>query len=117
MVKEKVDIQNNLGKIGFNKSKFEFYLTTPKLSEYKYRVLFFEYGIGGYPVKIVLEQGIADEIYKKDGANYVLIENNEQELKNTVNKILLTKKVLGVMQELIDASNLKQASVKSLASQ
>ena len=45
MGKEKVDIQNNLGEIGFSKSKFEFYLTTPKLSEYKYRILFFEYGL------------------------------------------------------------------------
>lgn len=116
MGKEKIDIQNDLGEIGFNKSKFEFYLTTPRLSEYKYRILFFEYGIGGYPVKIVLEQGIADEIYQEEDANYIVIEKNEQELENAINKILRTKKVLSVMQELINASNLKQNPVKTPAS-
>lgn len=113
MGKEKVDIQNNLGEIGFSKSKFEFYLTTPKLSEYKYRMLFFEYGIGGYPVKIVLEQGIADEIYKEEGADYILTKNSERELESTINAILTTKKALGVMQELINASNLSQNSVET----
>lgn len=97
------DIQDNLGEIGYQEYKFEFFLTTSKLEDYKYRVLFFEYGIGMYPVKIVLEQGIADEIFKKENADYVVEYATKTELENVILNILKTKKVAKVMQELIYA--------------
>lgn len=97
------DIQDNLGEIGYQDYKFEFFLTTSKLEDYKYRVLFFEYGIGMYPVKIVLEQGIADEIFKKENADYVVEYATKNELENVILNILKTKKVTKVMQELIYA--------------
>ena len=97
------DIQDNLGEIGYQEYKFEFFLTTSKLEDYKYRVLFFEYGIGMYPVKIVLEQGIADEIFKKENADYVVEYATKTELENVILNILKTKKVTKVMQELIYA--------------
>ena len=97
------DIQDNLGEIGYQEYKFEFFLTTSKLEDYKYRVLFFEYGIGMYPVKIVLEQGIADEIFKKENADYVVEYATKTELENVILNILKTKKVTQVMQELIYA--------------
>ena len=78
-------------------------MTTSKLEDYKYRVLFFEYGIGMYPVKIVLEQGIADEIFKKENADYVVEYATKTELENVILNILKTKKVAKVMQELIYA--------------
>ena len=97
------DIQDNLGEIGYQEYKFEFFLTTSKLEDYKYRVLFFEYRIGMYPVKIVLEQGIADEIFKKENADYVVEYATKTELENVILNILKTKKVTKVMQELIYA--------------
>ena len=97
------DIQDNLGEICYQDYKFEFFLTTSKLEDYKYRVLFFEYGIGMYPVKIVLEQGIADEIFKKENADYVVEYATKTELENVILNILKTKKVTKVMQELIYA--------------
>lgn len=97
------DIQDNLGVIGYQDYKFEFFLTAPKIENYKYRVLFFEYGIGMYPVKIVLEQGIADEIFKRENANYIIEYATKTELENAILKILKTKKVIKVMQELIYA--------------
>lgn len=97
------DIQDSLGEIGYQDYKFEFFLTTSKLEDYKYRVLFFEYGIGMYPVKIVLEQGIADEIFKKENADYVVEYATKNELENVILNILKTKKVTKVMQELIYA--------------
>ena len=97
------DIQDNLGEIGYQEYKFEFFLTTSKLEDYKYRVLFFEYGIGMYPVKIVLEQGIADEIFKKENEDYVVEYATKTELENVILNILKTKKVTKVMQELIYA--------------
>ena len=95
------DIQDNLGVIGYQDYKFEIFLAAPKIENYKYRVLFFEYGIGMYPVKIVLEQGIADEIFKRENANYIIEYVTKTELENVILKILETKKVIKVMQELI----------------
>ncbi len=97
------DIQDNLGAIGYQDYKFEFFLTASKIQNYKYRVLFFEYGIGMYPVKIVLEQGIADEIFKKENADYVIEYGTKTELENAILNVLNTKKVTKVMQELIYA--------------
>ena len=97
------DIQDNLGAIGYQDYKFEFFLTASNIENYKYRVLFFEYGIGMYPVKIVLEQGIADEIFKKENANYIIEYATKAELENVILNILKTKKVTNVMQELIYA--------------
>ena len=88
------DIQDNLGAIGYQNFKFEFFLTAPKIENYKYRILFFEYGIGMYPVKIVLEQGIADEIFKKENANYIIEYETKNELENVIINILKTKKRL-----------------------
>lgn len=56
-----------------------------------------------YPVKIVLEQGIADEIFKRENANYIIEYATKTELENVILKILETKKVIKVMQELIYA--------------
>ena len=64
----------------------------------------FEYDIGMYPVKIVLEQGIADEIFKKENANYIIEYETKNELENVIINILKTKKVIKVMQELIYAT-------------
>ena len=88
------DIQDNLGAIGYQNFKFEFFLTAPKIENYKYRILFFEYGIGMYPVKIVLEQGIADEIFKKENANYIIEYETKNKLENVIINILKTKKRL-----------------------
>ena len=98
------DIQDNLGTIGYQNFKFEFFVKAPKIENYKYRILFFEYGIGMYPVKIVLEQGIADEIFKKENANYIIEYETKTELENVIVNILKTKKVIKVMQELIYAT-------------
>lgn len=57
-----------------------------------------------YPVKIVLEQGIADEIFKKENANYIIEYETKNELENVIINILKTKKVIKVMQELIYAT-------------
>ena len=98
------DIQENLGAIGYQDYKFEFFLTTSKIENYKYRVLFFEYGIGMYPVKIVLEQGIADEIFKKENADYLFEIQTKNELEDIVTNILASKRVIEVIQGLINVS-------------
>lgn len=98
------DVQDKLGAIGDNNFTFEFYLVAPKFENYKYRVLFFEYGIGNYPVKLVIEQGIADEIFGDENSDYIIIKDTKLELENTIKNIMSTKKVIKVMQDLIVAS-------------
>lgn len=105
---QKYDIQNDLGEIGYKSLKYEFYLTSSIFPNYKFRVMFFEYGLGGYPVKIVLEQGLADEILKKEGADYIFEVPAQNELKNLVISILNSEKAIRVMQGLINVSNMQE---------
>ncbi len=107
---QKYDIQKDLGEIGYTSFKFEFYLTSSKLPNYKFRVMFFEYGLGGYPVKIVLEQGLADEIFKRENADYIFETQTKNELEDTVANILASKRALKVIQGLINVSlNIREA--------
>lgn len=101
---QKYDIQNDLGEIGYQLFKFEFYLTSAKLPNYKFRIMFFEYGLGGYPVKIVLEQGLADEIFKQEDANYIFEIQTKNELESTVANILASNRAIKVIQGLINVS-------------
>lgn len=103
------NIQDDLGEQGYDESRYEFSLVSPYLDMYKYRLLFFEFGIGLYPVKVVLEQGIADEIFQQENAVYTIELNNKDELENMVFNILNTKKVVHVMQNLIYAAMRKKS--------
>lgn len=100
---KKVDIQDFLGKQGEESNKFEVYLTTPVFEQYQYRICFLQYGVANYPVKVVLEQSIADEINKRGvQSNYIYNCNNRTELEDLFRSIIYSKKVIGVMQELIN---------------
>ena len=79
--------------------------------------MFFEYGLGGYPVKIILEQGLADEIFKRENADYIFEIQTKAELENTVTQILASNRALKVIQGLINVSlnsqEQKEASTQS----
>lgn len=99
------DIQKDLGAMGYNRSKFELYLTATYLPNYKYRVLFLGYGIGGYPVKVVLEESIARTI--KGGSDVCLL-SNRAELEDLIHRILSSPRVINIIQELINATRIEQ---------
>lgn len=103
-VSQKYDIQNDLGEIGCALFKFEFCLTSSILPNYKFRVMFFEYGLGGYPVKIILEQGLADEIFNQEDADYIFEIQTKNELENTVANIVASNRAIQVIQGLINVS-------------
>ena len=96
---EYVDIQKKLGKEGEIERKFECYLYTSRYSKYKYRLFFVKYGIASYPVRFTLEESIAQSI--KEGNSYIITCNNREEIEELLLKILYSKKVIGIMQELI----------------
>lgn len=99
-VSRKVDIQEKLGKISGESKKYEFYLKTPLYEHYKFRVCFINFGVGNYPVEVVLEQGIVDDIYGQD-EEYVLICNNKDDFEELIINILNSKRVISIMQELV----------------
>ena len=99
----KVDIQESLGKIGDEVHKYEFFLNTPVYEQYQYRVCFIEYGTANYPVKVIVEQSIADEINKSGyNSKYVYLCRNRSELENLIINVIYSKKVISVIQELIN---------------
>lgn len=104
----KIDIQDNLGKLGDEVKKFEFYLTTPTYSSYKFRLFFMEFGIGNYPVKIVLEEGVADKVLNSFEDTYVTKCSSPAEFEKLVLEILSTEYIISIMQELINISNIKE---------
>ncbi len=95
-----VDIQDSLGKCGEEDKKFECFLYTPVFTKFKYRIFFMKYEIANYPVQFTLEEGIARSI-NENNSQYIFICNNRGEVEELLVRILTSKKVLGVMQELI----------------
>ena len=96
----KVNIQDSLGKCGEENSKFECFLYTPSFTKYKYRMFFMKYGIANYPVQFTLEESIAQSIYGNN-SSYTIVCDNRKEVEELLVKILTSKKILGVMQELV----------------
>lgn len=95
-----VDIQDSLGKCGEEDRKFECFLYTPMFNKYKYRIFFMKYEIANYPVQFTLEESIARSI-NDNNSQYIFICNNRAEVEELLVRILTSKKVLDVMQELI----------------
>ncbi len=102
------DIQNDLGEVkGEISIKYEFYLTASQLKNYKYRILFLEYGINGYPVEVVLEQGIADEINAEENSDYIYEIKDKEGLECFAYQVINSKKIQTIIQELITLSQRK----------
>lgn len=63
MMKKNFDVQNELGEIGDESIlKYEFYITSRKTPNYKYRAFFIQHSIGLYPVVFVIDKSISDEL-------------------------------------------------------
>ncbi len=97
----KHDIQKDLGPQGYKTTRFEVFYTSTKLPHYRFRVFFFEYGIGGYPVKVVIEESIARAINKD---YYIYKLNNRADLETLIERILTSSKSIEILQDLINAT-------------
>lgn len=98
---KEVDIQDTLGKQKVTTYKFEFYLSTPLYPQYKYRICYLKHGIGNYPVTIVMEQSIADDVFSESLADYVVKCDTREDFEKIMISIVCSKSVISVMQELI----------------
>ena len=111
----RVDVQDSLGAQGEEEHKYECCIYTAAYDAYKYRMFFLKYGIARYPVQFILEEGIARSI-PDFTANYIIICNNRDDVEELTLEILESKKVLGIMQELIHINQAKkqETSVKAI---
>lgn len=101
------DIQEDLGPIGYEYQNFELFVTSVKLPHYKFRILLFGYGIGGYPVKVVLEERIANSVHLP---SYIVSAKDRNELNDITYKALTSPKTIEIMQDLINATLIKKAN-------
>ena len=97
------DIQNELGVVAGDESKkYEFYLSGAKLKNYKFRIMLIEHGLGGYPVRIVLEQNIANELDNKDNSGtYTYYFESFDKFKDFVDRVMNTKFLHQLIQSII----------------
>ena len=103
------NVQDDLGEVaGDRMIKLEFYLTAPKLSDYKCRLMFAEYGLGGYPVTVVLARSIAIEIGDNVESGYVFKCENMDEFKELILSISNTEYVHTVIQNIITESLIRE---------
>ena len=109
----KHNIQDDLGSIGgSNYSKFEFLIMSKYLKNFCFRLFIAGYEIGGYPCKIVLEEGFADEI-NKSSANlrreineeYIYKLNSSEELNSLLLSIFQSEKFILLIKQICLASN------------
>ena len=109
-VQEKeVDIQSQLGEIGTETRKFECFLYTPDYETYRYRMFFAKYDVSSYPATVVLEESIAKSISGINGG-YIYTCNTRDELEELIVRVLTSKRIIKVMQELIRVNQAKKMS-------
>lgn len=108
----RVDIQEKLGAIGDVNFKYELYLSANQIENYKYRILFLGYGISGYPVKVVIEQDIADELNNKEDSGYIYTVESKEDFEKLLISIFNSKTIQKVVQGLIIATNRKLLEAK-----
>lgn len=104
-----IDIQKHLGKLGVETKKFECYLYTPEFTQYKYRMFFMKYDLSSYPVQLILDESVATSI-SVGSSRYIFTCNSREELEDLTMKILTSKRIIAVMQELIRINQSKKMS-------
>ena len=87
----KFNVQDELGDIQENTFKYEFYIASPLAPDYKYRIMFFEHNISLYPVSIVLDQEIANEINVEEEILCETIKDFELILSSILNSSKIEK--------------------------
>lgn len=96
-----VDIQDKLGEQNSDEKKFEVYLKVKGIENYKYRMMFLEYGTVSYPATFVLNADIATE-YGSGRRNTIVKLNSMLEIQELLNKIFESAMMKELVQNLIN---------------
>lgn len=106
------NIQSSLGEICNNTFTYEFFLTSKKTPDYKFRVMFMKYNISYYPVTVILEREIAGEIHNLINKEYALPNNiytyfipSVKDFEEVLSKIFNSKRFNQIVSKLIQINN------------
>lgn len=91
-----VEIQSALGELSESTFTYDFFLTSKYAPNYKYRIMFFRYGIGGYPVKVVYDADIKVEASNEDYSSI----KNEEDFNNFLKQLLSSEDFSNVVKNL-----------------
>lgn len=98
------DVQNVLGEKASEKDNqfvYELYITSEKTPKYKYRAFIMHYGIALYPVRIIMEGEIAEELE----LNTEIEVTSESEFLEILGRILGSKRISFVVEKLLSLNN------------
>ena len=106
-----VDIQEELGELSNESHRYEVFLKVRFMDNYKYRLMFVDYGAVSYPVTIILNEELAEE-YSETVRDYFLIDSMK-ELENLLNKVINSRKLHRIIQNLINESIRRENTKKN----
>ena len=96
---EHINIQEDLGDVGSAPNMYfayEFFITSPSTPNYKYRIMFFTYTAGRYPLDIVLDDDIASDVKKGQKISCV----SEDKFKEILELVISSETVKKVIDTL-----------------
>lgn len=105
-----IDIQAELGAQGTENHKFEVFLTVKGLEHYRYRMMFVEYGSVAYPATVVMNEALAIEY--SDKRDFVFRVNSMKNLEDMLNKVINSKTMLSLIQNLINEALRQEAAMQ-----
>lgn len=103
-----VNVQDKLGEINGENFRYEVFFYSDELSQYKYRLMFIEHGIGGYPAKIYIANEIVRSINDEMHNSNIQIITGDEELKMLLDCILSCRFTIQIIQEIVNALNRKK---------
>ena len=77
---------------------FEAFITAKAIPNYKYRFMFLQHGLAPFPVSVVLERTICEEI-QQDEESFIC--NNEDEFKEMLKDVLSSERVMSIVSRLM----------------
>lgn len=98
------NIQAKLGEIGKDSFTYEFFLTSKGTPDYKFRVMFLQYDITGYPLTIILEEGISNEIHHSEGIFDYFVKD-QKAFEELLGKIMNSNRFMELVTRLIQLNN------------
>ncbi len=97
-----VDIQDELGDLSNESHRYEVYLSVKNMDNYKYRLMFVDYGAVAYPVTIVLNDVLAEEYCDQRKDSFSI--DSMKELQELMDIIINSQTLFKLIQSLINES-------------
>ena len=100
-VEHHIDIQCRLGEMGNSQKIFEVCLETPDNIDYKFRLMFIAYDATIYPVTVVLESDIANQL-PQYGNGYIYSFKSRKDFQIFLVDVINSDKAVTILQQLIN---------------